>query len=208
MVVNASEEKSEKKQVVKKKTVDKWKKKTWFTIIAPKEFDRKEIGTTVSEKPQSVMGRVIEISARNLSGDIKKSHISLIFKVNDVKGNKANTFALGHEIKDSYLRKFVRRRNTKVDLVKYVESKDKAKVKVKLMVLTGNKLEQAKKTAIRKIMAEKIESAAKALDSQSLVSELVFGNLTQKVFNEAKKVALTKRVEVTKSRIVSLPAQK
>ena len=61
MVVNASEEKSEKKQVVKKKTVDKWKKKTWFTIIAPKEFDRKEIGTTVSEKPQSVMGRVIEI---------------------------------------------------------------------------------------------------------------------------------------------------
>jgi len=193
----------DKKQVTRKRTIDKWKKKSWYTVFAPKEFDRKELGTTVAEKPQSVEGRVFEISARTLSGDIKKSHITLIFKIDEVKGNKAYTQSIGHEVKDSYLRKFVRRRNAKIEVIKFVETKDNVKVKVKAMVLTSNRIERKKRTAIRKIMSEKIESAAKSLETQQLVSELVFGNLPQKIFNDAKKVGPIKRVEITKSRILS-----
>lgn len=28
----------------RKKTVDKWKKKSWYTIVAPKDFESKELG--------------------------------------------------------------------------------------------------------------------------------------------------------------------
>lgn len=187
----------------KKRTVDKWKKKTWYSVFAPKEFDRKEIGTTVAEKPQMLLGRRIEVSARNLSGDAKRQHMMLVFIVNDVKGNKAYTQAVGHEVKESYLRKFVRRRNSKIEVVMTVEAKDKTKVKVKSMVLTGRKLQRNKKTDLRKIMNTILSNNAKNFDSQTLVSELVFGTLAQKIYNEAKKVALVKRVEITKSRVLS-----
>lgn len=210
IVATPSEDKilTQKKTVGKKKSVDKWKKKTWFTIIAPKEFDKKELGTTIAEKPQSVVGRIIEVSARSLSGDVKKSNITLLFKVTEVKGNKAYAICVGHEIKDSYLRKFVRRRNTKVDVVTFVDTKDATKVKVKVMVLTANKIEQRKRTVIRKLMLKKIEEGAKALDSQPFLSELVFGNLVQKIFGDVKKVGMVKRVEVTKSRLFPQVAQK
>lgn len=201
IVADSSEKNAEKKQITKKKTVDKWKKKTWYGVFAPKEFDRKEIGSTVSEKPASLNGRTLQVSARNLSQDIKKSHIMLLFKINEVKGNKAYAQSIGHEIKDSYFRKFVRRRNTKVDVVTIAETKDKTKIKVKAMVLTANKIEKIKQTALRKIMIQKIISMAKNFDAQEFISELVFGNIVQKIYNDAKKIGLVKRVEITKSRI-------
>lgn len=192
---------SEKKSVVKKRGVDKWKKKTWFTLIAPKEFDRKELGTTVAEKPQLVMGRTIAVGVRQLSGDVKKAHITLLFKVVDVKGNKAYCEAIGHEIKDSYLRKFTRRRNSKVELVKFIESSDNKKIKIKTIVLTNKKSTGKKKTALRKVIADKLEPISKKHPSQEIISELVFGSLVQKIFSDAKKIEPLKRIEITKSRV-------
>ena len=119
-----AEETGEKKTVGKKRGADKWKKKTWHTIFAPKEFDRKEVGTTVAEKPQNLVGRTVWISARELSGDPKKSHITMFFRINEVKGNKAYSEAAGHEIKESYLKKFIRRRNSKIETVQFVKTKD------------------------------------------------------------------------------------
>lgn len=193
---------AEKKSVVKKRGVDKWKKKIWFTLIASKEFDRKELGTTVAEKPQLVMGRTVAVGVRQLSGDPKKSHVTLIFKAVDVKGNKAYCDAIGHEIKDSYLRKFTRRRNSKVELVKFIESSDNKKIKIKTIVLTNKKSTGKKKTALRKVIADKLDQISKKHPSQEIISELVFGSLVQKIFSDAKKVEPLKRVEITKSRII------
>ena len=68
----------------KKKTADKWKKKSWYTVVAPEEFERREIGETVAEKPEMIIGRIINISGRDLANQPKKQHISILFKVNDV----------------------------------------------------------------------------------------------------------------------------
>ncbi|MBI2598211.1 MAG: hypothetical protein HYW50_03375 [Candidatus Diapherotrites archaeon] len=90
----------EAKKIVsgKKRKVDKWKKKTWFTIIAPKEFAGKEIGTTVAEKPENLLGRTIWVSVRDLAAQARKQHVTIIFKIFDVKGNKAFAKAAGHFI--------------------------------------------------------------------------------------------------------------
>src|SRR3989344_94101 len=89
----------------KKKTADKWKKKVWYTVVAPEEFERKEIGETVAEKPEMVIGRIINISGRALANQPKKQHIKLVVKVTNVSGSKANTEATGHFIKDDFIRR-------------------------------------------------------------------------------------------------------
>ncbi|AJF60408.1 MAG: hypothetical protein J4224_03750 [Candidatus Diapherotrites archaeon] len=196
-------EQVQKKAIVKKRTVDKWKKKVWFNVFAPKEFERKEIGTTISEKPESVVGRKIEISVRDLAGQPKGQHVSILFKIVEVKGNKAYADAFGHTIRESYLRKFTGRRSSKVETVQLVSTKDNASLKVKTICLTGRKVDRKKEKAIRKIIESEISSVAKQTQLADIVSDLVFGNLPQKILSKVKKVSPIKRIEIVKSRLIS-----
>ncbi len=198
----AKEGKEKKKPIVKKRTADKWKKKTWHTIFSSKEFGEKEIGTTVAEKPELVFGRRIKVSVRSLAGQAKKQHINIIFKVVDVKGNKAYANAVGHEILDSYLKKFVRYKSSKIETVQTINIANNEKIKIKTVTLTGRKIERKKRLGIRKIMEDKINEAAKGANSQKLISDLVFGNIPQNILNDAKKVANIKRIEIVKSIII------
>src|SRR3989338_5004185 len=98
----------------RKKTADKWKKKAWYTIVAPEEFEGKEIGETISEKAEMLLGRVILVNGRDLANQPKKQHIKIKFKVKTTSGNKAHTEAVGHIIKDDFIRRLIRRRSSKV----------------------------------------------------------------------------------------------
>ncbi|MBU1120398.1 30S ribosomal protein S3ae, partial [Candidatus Micrarchaeota archaeon] len=66
-------------------------------------------------------------------------------------------------------------------------------------VLSMKKLRERQKTAIRKIIIQKIDYAGKKKDFDDFVQELVLGHVASKIGNEAKKIALIKRVEVVKS---------
>ena len=144
------------KTLVKRRTVDKWKKKTWFTILAPKEFDRKELGSTIAEKEENVLNRTVWANVRDLTNQPKKQHISILFKVNDVKGSKAYAIAVGHEIKEGYLRKFIRRRSSKVEVVQTATLKNGDSIRIKTVTVTGANIDRNKETDIRKVMKEVI----------------------------------------------------
>jgi len=64
---NRKQEKKEasKPKIKKSRTADKWKKKQWYNIIAPAEFDKVVIGETVAEKPKNIEGRIIKIDLDN-----------------------------------------------------------------------------------------------------------------------------------------------
>ena len=46
----------------RRKTVDKWKKKKWYTITASKIFNKKPLGETPVEKPVNLASRTIKIT--------------------------------------------------------------------------------------------------------------------------------------------------
>ncbi|MBU0662220.1 MAG: 30S ribosomal protein S3ae [Candidatus Diapherotrites archaeon] len=190
------------KERAAKRAVDKWKKKVWYTMFAPAEFDRKVLGETVASKPELLEGRIINASVRDLGGDPKKAHVKLVFKINDIKGDKAYTEVVGHLIGAGYLRRFTRRRMSKIEIVQDALTKDGKKARVKVICLTARKAERAKERAISKMLREQMAAFIKGVNSVKLVDELVFGNVSMKIFNEVKKIAPIKRIEVAKSRIV------
>ena len=202
--------KEEKKQKVKPKikktdsrrTADKWKRKKWFTIHAPKLFDQKEVGETVAEKPETLIGRVIKVNARELTGNPKKQHITLFFKIKDVQGLKAYTKLTGHEINQNFLKRVIRRRTSKMETNQIVQLKEGEKARVKSVVISGRKLARIKETAVRKIMMEKIAYASKKRDFDDFVNEMIFGNIAIKIQNDAKKVGIIRRVEVIKTKLI------
>ncbi len=200
--------KEEKKQKIKPKrtdsrrTTDKWKKKKWFTIFAPKMFDQKEIGETVAEKPETLENRVINLNARELTGNPKKQHVTLYFKIFNVQGLKAYTKLIGHEINTNFIKRIIRRRTSKMETNQIVNLKEGQKARVKTVVVSFRKLPKIKETAIRKIMLEKIAYASKKRDFDDFVNEMIFGNIAIKIQNDAKKVGLIKRVEVIKTKLI------
>lgn len=198
-------EKAEKAQQVKakKRGIDKWKKKTWYTILAPEEFERKPLGETISEKPELLIGRAVSITGRELANQPKKSHIYITFRVKDVSGNKAITEVIGHEIRDNYMRRVVKRRTSKIMSVKNSSSKDGKKFKVKAVIVTERKASRVQRTSISKITGEVIAKIIADLDSKKVIDELVFGNITNKIYNEIKRIVPIKRVEVTHSELLA-----
>ena len=198
--------KEEKKERAKKgdsrRTTDKWKKKKWFTIFAPKLFDQKEIGETVAEKPETLENRVITVNARELTGNPKKQQVNLFFKVFNVQGLKAYTKLVGHEINPNFLKRIIRRRTSKMETSQIVNLRDNQKARVKTIVISFKKLPKIKETAVRKIMIEKIAYASKKKDFDDFVNEMIFGNIAGKIQNETKKIGIIKRVEVVKTKLI------
>lgn len=183
----------------KKKTADKWKKKAWYTIVAPEEFERKEIGETIAEKPEMLVNRVVSISGRDLANQPKKQHIKIKFKVKSVSGNKAVTEGVGHFIKDDFIRRLLRRRSSKVMSVKNYSTKDGRNVKMKVVVVTERKASGRQRASLKKKVEEMTQKLVADIDSKKLIDELVFGTMPNKLYPELKKVVPIKKVEFANS---------
>jgi len=190
------------KQAKARQTMDKWKRKVNYTIFAPEDFDNKALAETVATKPEQLIGRNISAGMRDLTNEVKKQFITVKFKVTEVKGNKAYTTVVGHSIKEIYIKRLIRRRSSKMQVVGDYLTRDAKKVKVKAVVISAKKLAQKKKTGIRNIMKDIIAKYVRGKDQDKIIGELVFGNLPGKIFNEVKKIAAIKRVEITKSNII------
>jgi small subunit ribosomal protein S3Ae len=186
----------------RKRTIDKWKKKKTFKVFASDSFEKKEIAETIALKEEHLLNRKISVSARDLTGQIKKQHIDFYFKISNVQGLKAYTKLVGIEIKPTYLKRLVRRRTTKIESNQKVVSKNNEKFKIKTVVITQRKATNKQTTAIRKIVMKKISEASKKQDFEAFIQEIVFGGILQKILNEIKKIAPIKRIEVAKISLI------
>jgi len=186
----------------RKKTVDKWKKKSWYTIVAPKDFESKELGETITEKPESLIGRVVSVTGRALANQPKKQHIQLKFKIKEIQANKAITIAIGHEIKDNFLRRIVRRRTSKIMSVKDYTTKDNQLFRIKVIVISEKKASRKQKTSVRKKIEEQTKKIISGIESRKLIDELVFGTIVNKLYSEVKKIVPIKRVEIINSSLM------
>lgn len=182
-----------------KGAVDTWKKKKAFQLIAPNAFNEIVIGETVAEKPDSLIGRIVNMNMGSLTRDIKRRHITLLMQVKKVEGLKAFTELKGFEVNPGYLRRIVRRRVSKIESNQFIQSKDGLKGKIKAVAVTMKKAHKNQETTIRKLMEEEISLTAKQNNFDDLVGELLFGGVSMRLFGKAKKVLPIKRVEITKA---------
>ena len=191
-----------KPKVKKSRTADKWKKKQWYNIIAPAEFDKTVIGETVAEKPKNVEGRTIKIDLGQLTGQRQKRYIGVIFKIDRVEGNNASCQTLGHEASPGFVSRLVRRRMSKVEIVQTLRTADNKRVKVKTIALSVRKLSKNQERDVGKKMAEMMKEAVLQKSYVQASQEMIFGAMASKIFKVLTKIAPLKRVEIIKSRVL------
>ena len=103
------------KAKARRRVRDTWKEKSWFTIKTPVIFGDKEIGETPAKDADLLIGRGVEVTMRELTGDFSKQYMKLRFEIDSVAGEVANTRFTGHKTTTDYVRSMIRRGTSRID---------------------------------------------------------------------------------------------
>jgi len=190
-----------------KKVRDKWRSKAWYTVVAPPYFGNVELGTIPADETEKLIGRVIEATLYDITGDFAHQYMKIYFQITSVEGKTARTMFKGHEYSRDYLRSLVRRRTTKVDGIFNVSTKDGYRLRVAVCAFTLSRIKTTQEEAVRKIMAKIVDEKSKALTMDQFVQEMVLGKIASDIYNEAKKIVPLRHVGVRKSKLLTQVAQ-
>jgi len=186
---------------------DKWRSKAWYTVVAPPYFGNVELGAIPADEPEKLIGRVMEATLYDITGDFSHQYLKLYFQITQVEGKTARTMFKGHEYSRDYLRSLVRRRTTKVDGIFNVSTKDGYRFRVAVCAFTLSRIKTSQEHAIRKIMAKIVEEKSAALTMDQFVQEMVLGKIASDIYNEARKIVPLRHVGVRKSKLLTQVAQ-
>lgn len=190
-----------------RKVRDKWRSKTWYTVVAPPYFGNIELGTIPAGETENLIGRVVESSLYDITGDFAHQYLKMYFQITSVEGKTARTVFKGHEYSRDYLRSLVRRRTTKVDGILNVSTKDGYNFRVAVSAFTLSRIKTSQEQAIRKVMAKIMQEKSGSLTMDQFVQEMVLGKIASDIYNEAKKIVPLRHVGVRKSKLLTQIAQ-
>ena len=185
-----------------RKVKDKWKAKEWYKVHAPKMFNEAEIGDTPSAEPEYVIGRTVEVTVQDLTGDFSKMHIKLKFKVSETEGTDAKTVFIGHDLTSDYVRRLTRRRKTKTDHVVDFYTKDGFKYRIKTMSIADRRIQSSQEEGMRAIITQTLTEMGKEMTLSEIVKAIISGNLSRDLAKACHVVIPIKRIEVRKSEVL------
>ncbi|MEF8781276.1 MAG: 30S ribosomal protein S3ae [Haloferacaceae archaeon] len=190
------------------RSVSKQKRgKRWYTVLAPEQFDRAEIGQTVAEESDMVLGRTIETTLGDITDDAGANNTKLTFKINDVGSDSAYTEFVQHELTRDYLRSLVRRGASKIDASITVLTTDDYRLQVQPVAFTTKRADRSQEEAIRRIMIDQVESAAEDRTFAEYVDSVVEGRLSSAIYGDAKTIYPLRRVEIQKLTLEAHPEE-
>lgn len=187
-----------------RKVKDKWQQKQWYTIRAPSIFNNAEIGETLADEEEKLEDRVAEATLQDVTGDFSKQHVKCNFRIRGTRGTDAVTTFDGHDLTSDYVRRLVRRSRSKVDVVHDVTTSDGFTVRLKPMVVSERRTQDAQQKEIRSRARDVLEEAADT-DFNDLVLKVIEGDVAKEIYERARLIVPLKRVEVRKSEVISEP---
>ena len=164
------------------------KKKKWFIIVAPKEFNNVVLGETPAYEPENLMGRSIIVNLMTLVRDPKKQSYNVTFKVIEVRNNEAHTMCIRYELPTVNIKRLIKKAKEKVDDAFMIETKDNVKAMIKPLFVTKAMTQHSKLTFLRKRTQEFLSRVAKDKTFSELISMLVTTELQRSLRSELKKI--------------------
>ncbi len=182
-------------------------RKRWYTVIAPEQFDRAELGETPADEPEKVLDRTVETTLGDIRNDASENNTKLTFKITDVGSDAAYTEFVEHELTRDYLRSLVRRGASKIEAYVTVLTTDDYRVQVQPVAFTTKKADESQEKAIRRVLIDMVEEAAAERTYDELIDSVIEGRLSSAIYGEAKTIYPLRRVEVQKATLKARPEE-
>ena len=191
----------------RRRVQDKWKMKDWYTISSPAYFGGNVIASVPANSPENMMGRTVEATLSDITGDFSQQHLKLYFQVIKVKKREAETVFKGHEYTGDYLRSLVRRGSTRIDSIVNVTTKKGYKLRLSVVAFSILRIRKSQILNVRKVMRRIVQEKAESLFFDQIVQEAVLGKIASDIYNEAKKIVPLRHTGIRKSKLLSYPAE-
>ncbi|RLF60512.1 MAG: 30S ribosomal protein S3ae [Thermoplasmata archaeon] len=185
-----------------KRKVDTWKTKRWFDIYAPKMFNEIKIGETVASDPDRLIGRVVEVTLKDLTGDFTKQYIKLRFQIDEVKGDKAYTKFKGLLLSREYMRSQIRRKTTRVEGIFDAVTKSGEKLRVRTIAIARGRSQTSQERAIRKAMVEVVKKRIENSTLEEFIEQVLNGSISKEMHDVAHKICPLKNVDIRKIKVL------
>jgi len=171
------------------------KKKTWYTIVASKEFNNSIIGDTITYSPDSLIGRTIKVSLSDLTRNSKQQNTNITFSIINVK-EKANTELVSYELSSSFIKRLVKPGKDKFDDSLILTTKDDIKLRVKPFTIAKSKINKSISTALRAKTREFLTDFFKKQTFSTIISSLISYKLQRDIKNHLKKIYPVRTFEI------------
>ena len=176
--------------------VAKIKKKQWFPIIAPKQFENAVIGDTLAYEPQQMLGKTLSHSLMNLTNDMKRQNVAIHFKIVEVEGNQAKTSIIGYEIIPSSVKRFVRRASEKIDLSFTCETADNVFLRVKPLVIIKSDIKGSTAARLRHNVVAFLTKTIRKITYEEVINDLILHKMQSMMRAEFNKIYPLKVCEI------------
>ncbi|MFC1728128.1 hypothetical protein ACFLZ7_01525 [Nanoarchaeota archaeon] len=183
----------------------KIKKKRWFKILASPHFNSRQIGETLAEEPQSLMGRPVSVSMMHLTGEMKRQNITIAFEVTNVRDENAITEIRKYKLNPASIKRFVRKGKDRLDMSFVCETEDGKSVIIKPFLLTLKKTGGAHQTSLRKAAIAAIKERVSKTKYADLFREVITNRLQREVRSKLSKIYPLKTCEI---RVLELKKKK
>jgi len=183
-------------KIKKGKVLDKWRRKRYFSMLAPKIFQERELGQTMAYEPNELQGRCISTNLMMITGNIKRQHINMTFRVNKVQGDTAFTIVDKYEIVPAAIKRKVRRQKDRIDSSFQCVTKDNKLIRMKPMLITSSKVSKAVRAALRKAMVQAVLSLVRANDYDTVIIDMISEKLQRDIWGAINRISPVKSVDI------------
>lgn len=202
----AEKESSPKKTTLTRTVKDKWRSKKTYKVRAPGIFQHAEIGETIANEPEQIIGRTLETTFQELSGgaDAGKAHIKLRFQIERVTGDGfAEARFIGHDLTSDYIRRLARRKRSKIDLAIRTVTQDGVAIILKPVAVGEQRLQANLRAKLRGKIAEVLQTSAQSKPAATFVREMLQGELTKTLAQGVKTLYPLKKIEIRRSIVLA-----
>lgn len=178
-----------KKGKGKKKSVDLFKNKEWYTIRAPSFFEQRDAGKTLITKTQGIKiaseemkGRIFEVSLADLNNAEEEAYRKIKLRCEDVQGYNCLTHFYGMDFTRDKLCSLIKKWQSTIEARVDVRTTDGYTLRMFCIAFTAKRSNQVKKTCyaqtqqernIRKKMVEIMTNEATRCDLRELVKKFI-----------------------------------
>jgi len=176
----------------------KAKAKEWYTLIAPKVFEEKEIGKTFVDDPGKLIGRRITLNMIELTNEFDKFYVKISFRIMRVDGKKAYTEFDGSECLRDYISRMVVRRIRRIDAIQDLVLKDGNKIRFKGLAIVPRRIKSSIQVKIRNKIKELVKEYVESISLEDFIRELIKDEMKYKILREIRTTYPVRNFEVRK----------
>jgi len=221
MAVGKNKRLSKGKKGLKKRTVDPFTRKDWYSLKAPSPFNIRDVGKTLVNRTtglknanDALKGRIFEVSLADLQKDEDHAFRKVKLRIDEVQGKNCLTNFHGLDFTSDKLRSLVRKWQSLIEANITVKTTDDYLLRVFAIAFTKRRPNQVKKTtyaassqirAIRKKMTDIIQREATTCTLQQLTSKLIPEVIGREIEKATQGIYPLQNVHIRKVKLLKSP---